>query len=114
MFSLYPSVNACTEEGEQYPVGYPNIILGPELDDFLQEIGGLKKVFGFVHCEILPPPNLRIPSVPARINNKLLFALCRSCAEAEQTEPCTHSDKERSFTTHISTPEVKFLAYNCR
>ena len=99
-------MTACTEEGEQYPVGYPNIILGPELDEFLEDIGGLERVFGFVHCVILPPRKLRIPSVPSRINGKLLFALCRSCAEEEQVEPCTHSAKERSLTVHITTPEV--------
>ena len=108
--SLYPSVTACTEEGEQYPVGYPTIKLGPELGEFLRASGGLEKVFGFAHCEILAPSRLRIPSVPVRSNGKLLFALCRSCAEAESTTPCTHAAKDRSFTVHISTPEENLIS----
>ena len=94
------------EPGQQYPIGYPEIFIEPEIEEFLTKIDGLKQVFGFVKCQILAPRTLRIPSVPAKINDKLIFALCRSCAEEERRESCTHDETQRAFTVHIATPEV--------
>ena len=104
-FSLYPSVTACTESEELYPVAYPQIILGPEIKEFCQTVG-LENAFGFVHCKVLPPKNLKIPSVPMLINDKLMFVLCYKCAQTKSETPCTHSAEERALTVHIATPEV--------
>ena len=94
-------------------IGNPEIYLGPELDEFLTSVGGIEKVFGFVNCEIQAPRNLRIPSVPVKINDKLMFALCRSCAEEERKGPCPHDDDKRTFSVHIATPEVR-ISHNHR
>jgi hypothetical protein len=33
-----------------------------------------------------------------KMNNKLLFTLCRTCSENQQQKPCQHNDEERSLT----------------
>ena len=53
---------------------------------------------GPVKCKILPPRGLMIPLLPSHINGKLMFVLCRKCAEAESSTPCGHSDNDRSLT----------------
>ena len=47
-------------------------------------------------CTVLPLKNLYFPVLPTKSfkNDKLLFPLCRTCAEEEQTSSCTHSEKE--------------------
>lgn len=53
---------------------------------------------GLVKCTVLPPRNLYIPLLPAKINNKLVFTLCRVCAETKQTTVCTHTERQRALT----------------
>ena len=50
-----------------------------------------------IKCKILPPSDIYIPVIPARINNKLIFTLCSKCA-LEQTSNCNHSTDERALT----------------
>lgn len=45
---------------------------------------------------VLPPKHLLHPVLPTRVNGKLLFHLCRTCA-FEKRENCTHADSERQF-----------------
>ena len=42
-----------------------------------------------------------------KINNKLLFPLCRSCADLQQQTPCSHSEEERSLIGTWVTDEIK-------
>ena len=85
--SLYPSVQKyCV-----YPKGHPNII--SENFDYK------KKYFGVIKCQILPPQNLYLPVLPLKINNKLIFTLCRTCAEEQKNNfNCAHSKSERLLT----------------
>ena len=72
---------------------------------------------GLVKCRIIPPRHLYLPVIPIRIPNdeRLLFPLCIRCAKYFHKEPtivpndfeCTHSDRERAFTTTITTIELK-------
>ncbi|CAF1015579.1 unnamed protein product [Brachionus calyciflorus] len=80
--SLYPSVQKYCP----YPVGHPNIVT--------ENFGDVRKYFGSIKCKILPPKKLYFPVLPARINNKLLFTLCQTCA-VEQKKKCNHSIEER-------------------
>ena len=82
--SLYPSVQKYGE----YPVGHPDIIT--------ENFGDVRDYFGIIHCKVLPPRKLYFPVLPARINNKLVFTLCKTCAINRFTF-CTHSGNERSF-----------------
>ena len=83
--SLYPFV----QKYGIYPIGHPEIIC--------ENFDLNKKYFGIIKCKILPPRKLYIPVLPARINNKLIFTLCKICANNNQKTICEHSDEERSF-----------------
>ncbi|XP_078364066.1 uncharacterized protein LOC144648356 [Oculina patagonica] len=101
--SLYPFVNKTKE----YPVGHPIFISSPSMDDWSQ-------YFGLVRCTLLPPYNLYHPVLPYRCQGKLVFPLCKTCAEAEMVKPlversywCRHSPQERQLTGTWCTPEVQ-------
>lgn len=95
--SLYPWVNFTA----QYPVGHPQIIT--------QDFKSLNEYFGLIKCEILPPKDLNIPVLPMHAGTlkKLLFPLCRTCAETFQTGKCAHSENERALSGTWFIEEVK-------
>ena len=92
--SLYPFIN----KTGWYPVGHPTI----ETSDFMP----VHQVFGMVKCEVLAPRGLYIPLLPAKMNGKLMFPLCRTCAEGLMQEKCAHTDAERAMTGVWYTPEL--------
>lgn len=94
--SLYPYVL----KYRPFPVGHPEVLS----DNF----GDLRAYFGLIKCRVLPPRGLYHPVLPYRSGGKLLFPLCRTCAEQRQSlEPeyqCLHSESERCLTgTWVST-----------
>lgn len=82
------------------PIKHPKIHLPPDFPD-VQNIDGLIK------CDILPPNNLFLPLLPARINKKLMFVLCRKCAEIFNQQKCSHSDDERMLSGTWVVSEVQ-------
>ena len=82
--SLYPYVQKYC----RYPIGHPLIIT--------ENFDNINNYFGIIKCKILPPKGLYIPVLPLRINNKLVFTLCKTCAHTN-TETCQHSDNERAL-----------------
>ena len=82
--SLYPFIQKYGE----FPIGHPEIIT--------ENFESLEKYFGLIYCRVLPPCNLYIPTLPYKINNKLLFPLCGACAR-DKVEKCFHDDKGREF-----------------
>ena len=96
--SLYPTV----QYFKTYPVGYPTKILNPITYD--------SKWFGFIKCKVDPPDNLYHPVLPVRTHcgksEKLLFPLCRTCAEQQQQTQCDHNVDERSITGTWCTNEI--------
>jgi hypothetical protein len=92
--SLYPSCQKYCK----YPVGHPKIIT----ENFDQK----ENYFGLIKCALLPPRRMYIPLLPFRSNGKLLFPLCRTCAETQNQSKCTHSDAERILTGTYVTLEV--------
>ena len=95
--SLYPFV----QKYRKYPVGDASFLSGSEV---LQDID---LYFGTASVKVLPPKNLKIPVLPYRVNNKLMFCLCKVCAEKLNKESCTHSDEERSLLGAWTTEELK-------
>jgi hypothetical protein len=100
--SLYPYINAT----KKYPVGHPDIILS----NFGDYETICDRFFGFIKCTILPPEQLYIPVLPGKYGSdkKLLFTLCRTCAEERNPEKrCTHSGEQRALTGTWFIEEVK-------
>ncbi len=95
--SLYPYV----QKYKRYPCGHPTIITENFDDD------DFDSYFGIAKCTILPPQNLYVPVLPAKINGKLVFTLCYTCAMEQNQERCTHTDEERALTFTWCTVEIK-------
>jgi hypothetical protein len=83
---------------KRYPCDHPIIITENFDDDF-------NSYFGIAKCTILPQ-NLYIPVLPAKINGKLVFTLCYTCA-VEQKQECTHEAKDRALTYTWCTVEIQ-------
>lgn len=92
--SLYPFIN----KTGKIPLGRPHIVT--ENFDLLQNYEGLIK------CRILSPKHLYMPVVPMKINNKLLFGLCRTCME-NQIQTREHTNRDKMITGTWVTDEVK-------
>ncbi|XP_061170591.1 uncharacterized protein LOC133179932 [Saccostrea echinata] len=93
--SLYPYVL----KHRAFPVGHPQIIT-----DQFQDV---RSYFGLIHCRVLPPRGLYHPVLPYRTGGKLLFPLCRTCAEQQDSKHrCQHTDQERSLTGTWVTTEL--------
>ena len=92
--SLYPKTN---RDG-LYPIKHPDI--------YTCNFKPMSEYFGLAKIKILPPRGLALPILPARIGKKLLFALCRTCAEKHQNETCEHTVDERAFIGTWATPEI--------
>ena len=84
--SLYPWTN----KYKRYPIGHPQIIT--------RDFQALTSYEGLVKCTILPPTRLFHPVLPYRAQGKLMFPLCRICAETLNQTDCCHSDHERQMT----------------
>ena len=102
--SLYTRVNRC----KVVPIGHPRIIT----KNFDADISSY---FGLIKCTMLPPRGLFHPVLPYRTQGKLMFALCKTCANTCNQTPCTHSDQERAIQgTWCSAELVKALEKSYR
>ena len=93
--SLYPTV----QYYQKYPIGHPTKIFNPE-----------KSWYELIKCKVVPPRKLYHPVLPQRIKvdsyEKLVFPLCKTCAETRNQYECKHTDAERSFIGTWTTDEV--------
>ena len=105
MISLYPCANLECE----YPVGHAEFIDQPGTT-------GITRYYGLVKCKILLPYELYHPVLPWRYDSKLLFPLCKTCAQQQikqqptinkRSEKCPHSSEERSLTGTWTTLELE-------
>jgi hypothetical protein len=46
---------------------------------------------------VLPPPGLFHPVLPYRTQGKLMFPLCKTCADTCNQTPCDHSNNQRAI-----------------
>lgn len=106
--SLYPAVISKYE----YMKGHPDVI-NSNFHNYFTENGQFSdRVFGFVKCKVLPPKQMTFPILPGRFSNRLEFVLCRTCAEKNAKQFCTHSDDERALVGSFATPELREALQN--
>ena len=79
--------------------GHPTIIT----ENFCPLEETLIRYKGLIKCTVLPPKDLYLPVLPVRIDGKLMFPLCRSCAEMKNHGVCNHTDTERMTHSHKNT-----------
>ncbi len=63
-----------------------------------------------IQCQVLPPRGLYHPVLPYRTGGKLLFPLCRTCAQKlcqDSQYRCQHTDSERCITGTWVTSELQ-------
>ena len=70
--SLYPTI--C--KYRQFPLGHPPIYSQENIDK-----DNTRQYCGLIKCKVLPPTNLYHPVLPQKCSQKLMFTLCRCCAE---------------------------------
>ena len=93
--NLYPHVN----RSKTVPVGHPEIIT----ENFEEDVSNY---FGLIKCTVLHPRTLFHPVLPYRTQGKLMFALCKMCADTSNQTPCTHSDAKRAIQGTWCTVEL--------
>ena len=93
--SLYPFV----QKYSSFPVKEPQILTGDFKD--------ISNYFGIAKIKILPPRKLYHPVLPLKVNGKLLFPLCSTCAEKQNQEKCTCTDEKRCLQGTWCTPEIE-------
>ncbi|TWW53912.1 hypothetical protein D4764_0165560 [Takifugu flavidus] len=86
--SLYPFVNSTCS----YLLGHP-VIIYKDFED-------PRSYYGFIRATVYPPRGLLFPVLPHKSEGgKLLFTLCRTCAETNnEGGPCEHDDEGRALT----------------
>ena len=70
-----------------YPISHTRCLIGPDLRKFSMDVN---KFEGLVKCKVLLPRGLHIPLLPSHIK-KLMFVLCRKCAETDNQSICNRS-----------------------
>ncbi|KAJ8965523.1 hypothetical protein NQ317_019537, partial [Molorchus minor] len=104
------------QEAEEYTENHPLVISTP-LNPRDAFYGGRTEVYvgvdcpkditdGLVKCTILPPQHLYHPVLPVKMNDKLMFVLCRMCGQTMNQGSCTHNAEERSLTGTWVADEV--------
>ena len=62
--------------------------------------------FRLIKCTVFPPHGLFHPVLPHHDQSKLMFPLCKMCADTRNQTPCTHSDAERAIQGTWCSVEV--------
>lgn len=93
--SLYPSCNVKFP----YPIGHPKIF-----DEFTDV--DVSHYDGLIFCTVLPPNDLYFPILPLKINDRLVFTSCYSCAD-DLVHNCDHEEEERYLTGTWTSVELK-------
>ena len=97
--SLYPTV----QYYKRYPIGHPVKIHNPKKYC-------MRSWYGLIKCKVQPPRKLYHPVLPQRIKvdsyEKLIFTLCKKCAETRNKSKCKHTESQRSFIGTFTTDEV--------
>ena len=94
--SLYSYVNKYSKYISSHPEIITQVAPDAKISDF----------FGLAHVRVRPPRKLLHPVLPVKMDDKLLFPLCRTCAERREQKTCTHTDSERELTGVWCTPEL--------
>jgi hypothetical protein len=98
VISEYPNANL----RGKYPYGHPVIFLegDPQMPPQDQWNGIMK-------CTVLPPRDLFLPVLPYKTKGKLMFPLCRTCAETLSKDLCRHEHPaQRQLTGTWCAPEL--------
>lgn len=103
---MYPWVCKYSE----FPIGHPTIIT----ENFKPITATEEPYKGLIKCLVLPPRRLYHPILPIRSGGKLVFPLCKPCANERNQHKCPHADRDRQFWgtwTHVEVYKAAQLGY---
>ncbi|KAL3119697.1 hypothetical protein niasHT_008533 [Heterodera trifolii] len=115
--SLYPWVNYATD----YPTGI-RAVIHPTVEEMIVDWTRTEHLQyqGIYRVRVSPPKGLRIPVLPLKIDERLLFCCCHRCAakfrklNTRRVHKCPHTDEQRAFTgnfTHIELARALETGY---
>ena len=112
--SLYPYVMSKID----FPLGHPEIRRGNHsCRNLLSKLRSTNVDFiGVCQVRVLPPDNLFVPCLAHKMDGKLSFCLCRTCASNGQMQRirCSHNEGERSWIdvyTSIDIARALLIGY---
>ena len=98
------------------PIGKMNIITDNNILKNICYNSKLKRhvlndapLIGIGHLQIAAPRSHKESYLPVRLNNQVVYTLCRTCALHKSQEKCDHDEHERSFESTLVWPEIDFL-----
>jgi G:T-mismatch repair DNA endonuclease (very short patch repair protein) len=106
--SLYPYVCFTT----RYPIKHPKVLVFDDSKIVHWTKSGDNPYEGLLKVLVVPPQHLRIPVLPMRVDQRLLFALCRTCATMYPSGAyisdyhCTHQPHDRQFVATCTHMEL--------
>ncbi|CAF3354699.1 unnamed protein product [Rotaria socialis] len=91
-----------------FPVGQWENLLGDQIsiEELEKELKETPNI-GLINCQILPPQGLYNPILGIKIDNKLLFPICYSCAK-NKSLVCNHSVQRRALKSVFTTAEIAY------
>ncbi|KAL3100219.1 hypothetical protein niasHS_000229 [Heterodera schachtii] len=115
--SVYDIVNYDTE----YPIGIPKII-HPSVEEIMVNWNSPNDLVyrGLYRVRVIPPRGLRIPVLPMKLDERLLFSCCHRCASkfrhlgTRLPHNCEHTDQQRAYCgtyTHIELARALECGY---
>jgi G:T-mismatch repair DNA endonuclease (very short patch repair protein) len=105
--SLYPYTNFVTT----YPVGHPTVhVLNKKVKWTKSKDNPYK--LALLKVYIIPPKKIDVPVLPMKFDERLLFPLCKTCAQQYpqgaviKNYTCPHSNKERGWISSCTSIEL--------
>lgn len=95
--SMYPFICRMGD----FPTGRGEII---SRGDFYSKNMSIWDIFGPISCSLDPPRGRLFPCIPVKMHSRLMFPLCRTCAQNMNQGTCTCTVEERRLEgcwTHI-------------
>lgn len=78
-------------------------------DNFVDIVTGQPSPYkGLIKCDVLPPSNILYPVIGCHVQGKLIFTVCRTCAEKTAHAACRHTVAQRSI--HVTVTDVELTA----
>ena len=106
--SLYPSVAAFTD----FPVGPPEIWIGPELTDVQFNDHKLCKkgqqLHGLANVVVYPPLKCDRPILSFKVGDIRAYSLCPVCTKEKSSTPCKHPKSKRQWQETYCIEEIEY------
>jgi hypothetical protein len=88
-----------------FPLGHATV--------YTENFRPIEQYKGLVKATVCPPTHLYHPILPMKVDHKLMFPLCSTCARQQQQTPCRHTDKQRMMCGTWASCELMKVRLFC-